>query len=110
MASQIEEPTRNVSTAAMEILGKSSGESTPGPRTTASPEFSKWKSVTKTFSGAATVPWESEGHKGTQKLNFGTLKLPALNKATLNLLEKSGLTETSGNTWKKTDGEKKEKQ
>jgi hypothetical protein len=94
----------------LEILGKSSGESTPSPHAITSPEFSEWKLVTKKFSEAATVPRESGGHKGTQHLNFGTLKLPALNKATLNLLEKSDLTETSRNTWKKIDGEKKEKQ
>ena len=110
MDPQIEEPTQDVSTTALKNLGESLGESTPKPRTTTPPEFSEWKLVTKFFSGAATIPRESEGHKGTQQLNFDTLKLPALNKATLYSLEKSGLTETSGNKGKKTDGEKKEKQ
>ena len=109
MDPQIEEPTLEVPVATLENLEKSSGESTPGPHTTASPKFSQWKRVTKKFSGAATVPRESGGHIGTRQLNFGTLKLLALNKATLYSLEKSGLTETSGNTWKMTDGEKKEK-
>ena len=103
------EPTRDVLATPLENLGKSIGESTPGPRTTTSPD-SEWKLVTKKFSGEATVPQESGGHIGTRQLNFGTLKLPALNKATLYLLEKSVLTKTSRNTWKKTDGEKKEKQ
>lgn len=103
------EPTRDVLATPLENLGKSLGESTPGPHTTTSPD-SEWKLVTKTFSGAATVPQESGGHIGTRQLNFVTLKLPALNKATLYLLEKSVLTKTSRNTWKKTDGEKKEKQ
>ena len=108
MEPQIEEPTLEVFAATLENLGKSSGESTPRARTTASQEFSEWKLVTKKFSGATTVPRESGGHKGTQHLNFGTVKLPVLNKATPYSLEKSGLTGTSGNTWKKTDGEKRE--
>ena len=77
------------------------GESTPGPHTTASLVSSEWKLVTRKISGAATVPRESGGHKGTQQLSFDTLKFPALNKATCFSIEKSG------NTWIKKDGEKR---
>ena len=97
------EQTRGAST---ETLTKSLGESTPGHCTTTSPYFSEWKLVTKKISGVDTIPWESGGYKGTQ-LSFGTLKFPALNKATCSSLEKSGLTKTSRNTWIKKDGENK---
>ena len=93
-----------------ETLRKSSGESTPGPCTTTSPKFSEWKLVTKKILGVTTIPRESGGNKGTQQLSFGTLKLPALNKATHFLLEKSGFIEKSGNTWMTNDGNKKEEQ
>ena len=52
-------------------------------------------------------PLSHENQEGTKKLDVGTLKLPALNKATHYSLEKYGSIETSGNTWKKTDGEER---
>ena len=104
---QDKDPPLDVSAA---TLGKFPGETTLGPCTITSSELSEWKLVTKKFPGAATIPRESGGHKGTQQLNFGTLKLPALNKATCYSLEKNGLTKTSGNTWLKTNGEKNNEQ
>ena len=88
-------------------MTKFSGDSTLGPHTTTSLVSSDWKLVTRKISGAATVPRESGGHKGTQQLSFGTLKFPALNKATCFSIEKSSLTEKRGNTWIKKDGEKR---
>ena len=93
--------------ASAENLTKSSGESTPRPYTTTSSNFSEWKLASKKISGAATVPRESGGHKGTQQLRFGTLKLQALNKAACYSLGKSSFTEKSGNTWIKKDVEKR---
>ena len=63
---QDEEPPQEVSATTLENLTKSLGETTPSPCTTASPEFSEWKLVTKKFSGESIVPRESGGHKGTQ--------------------------------------------
>ena len=100
---QIVEQTQE---ASFENLKKSSGDSTPRPYTTASLVSSEWKLVTRKISGAATVPQESGGHKGTQQLSFSTLKFPALNEATCFSIEKSSFTEKSGNTWIKKDGEK----
>ena len=94
-----------VSVATLGNLDNPLGESTPGPRTIASPELSQWKLVTKKFSGVATVPRESGRHKETPHLSFDTLKLPSLNKDTLFSMEKRGLTERSGKTWKNIDEE-----
>lgn len=48
------------------------------PYTTATPEFTDWKLVTKKSSGAATFPRGPEGHKGIQQLSFGILEILSL--------------------------------
>ena len=90
-----EEPPLGVS---IETPGKIK-ENPPCPETSyaiASLEFSDWKLVRNKFSEATTVPRGSKGHKGTQQLSFGTLKLPVSNKDIQFSLEKSGKTEKNG--------------
>lgn len=109
---QVKETPMGAFEAILKTTATTPEKSNPFPKasySTASPEFSDWKLATKKFSRAATVLQGTDGHKGTQKLKFGTLELPSVNKNIQYTLEKIGKLIKMGSIGTTTNKEKVER-